>query len=433
MTRNAFASPATDDAERVDVVVMGAGPAGEAVASACAARGLDTLLVDPAPDRPWVPTYAAWVDELEGLGLDEALAARWPVAEVHTGHSTVTLQRPYAVFDNAALRAALRARSTRLNVLQGRVTAIDHDDDGSFVSVGSVRVRARLVVDASGGASPWVERTAGDAQLHQRAFGRIGVLASDSAQVDGLTWMDLRAPGVAEDVHVPTFLYAMRFPDGRVLLEETSLVRAPAVTFEELEARLDARMRAMGLRFATVEHVERCSIPMDLPLPRVGQRVIAFGTAGGHVHPATGFMVARCLRLAPDLARSVSDAIACGARGDALARTVWAAVWPEDTSSGRDLHLFGMSAAANMTTAETQQFFSAFFDLPAETWRAFLSGPPSVSRVAGAMWSVFALAPWPVRFALLRRGGAAGWRHLAPFLSPRSPRGPLRLLSPEGS
>ncbi len=433
MTRNAFASPASDDAERVDVVVIGAGPAGEAVASACAARGLDTLLVDPAPDRPWVPTYAAWVDELEGLGLDDALAARWPVAEVHTGDRHATLQRPYAVFDNVALRAALRARSTHLKVRQGRVSAIDHDDDGSRVSVGSTSVRARLVVDASGGASPWVDRAAGDVPLHQRAFGRIGVLASDSAQVDGLTWMDLRAPGVPEDVHVPTFLYAMRFPDGRVLLEETSLVRAPAVTFEELEARLDARMRAMGLRFATVEHVERCSIPMDLPLPRVGQRVVAFGTAGGHVHPATGFMVARCLRLAPDLARSVSDALACGARGDALARTVWAAVWPEDTSSGRDLHLFGMSAAANMTTAETQQFFGAFFDLPAETWRAFLSGVPSVSRVAGAMWSVFALAPWPVRFALVRRGGAAGWRHLAPFFSPRAPRGPLRLLSPEGS
>ncbi|MDQ2706969.1 MAG: lycopene cyclase family protein, partial [Actinomycetota bacterium] len=47
-----------------DVLVVGAGPAGRAVAAACAEHGLDTGLLDPAPTRPWRATYGAWSDEL---------------------------------------------------------------------------------------------------------------------------------------------------------------------------------------------------------------------------------------------------------------------------------------------------------------------------------------------------------------------------------
>ncbi|HEX8761977.1 MAG TPA: FAD-dependent oxidoreductase, partial [Pseudonocardiaceae bacterium] len=36
----------------IDVLVAGGGPAGWAVAAACARLGLHTELVDPAPDRP---------------------------------------------------------------------------------------------------------------------------------------------------------------------------------------------------------------------------------------------------------------------------------------------------------------------------------------------------------------------------------------------
>ncbi|MGH3770268.1 MAG: lycopene cyclase family protein, partial [Pseudonocardiaceae bacterium] len=44
--------------------MAGGGPAGWAVAAACARLGLDTELVDPAPDRPWRATYGAWREEL---------------------------------------------------------------------------------------------------------------------------------------------------------------------------------------------------------------------------------------------------------------------------------------------------------------------------------------------------------------------------------
>ena len=47
---------------------------------------------------------------------------------------------------------------------------------------------------------------------------------------------------------LPTFLYAMPFSDTRLFLEETSLVARPAVPFEELKQRLDARLAHYGIK-----------------------------------------------------------------------------------------------------------------------------------------------------------------------------------------
>ena len=47
---------------------------------------------------------------------------------------------------------------------------------------------------------------------------------------------------------LPTFLYAMPFSDTRLFLEETSLVARPAVPFEELKRRLDARLAHYGIK-----------------------------------------------------------------------------------------------------------------------------------------------------------------------------------------
>ena len=58
----------------IDVLVAGGGPAGWAVAAACARLGLDTELVDPAPDRRWYPTYGSWRGELPH-DTDPAVAA----------------------------------------------------------------------------------------------------------------------------------------------------------------------------------------------------------------------------------------------------------------------------------------------------------------------------------------------------------------------
>ena len=47
---------------------------------------------------------------------------------------------------------------------------------------------------------------------------------------------------------VPSFLYAMPLPDGRVFLEETCLVAKPALPFATLKRRLHRRLAAMNVQ-----------------------------------------------------------------------------------------------------------------------------------------------------------------------------------------
>ena len=114
-----------------DLAVVGLGPAGRALAHRAATAGLGVVAVDPAPGRPWTPTYGAWADELPTwLGAD-VVAARVPAPTVWTRRAT-TLARPYVVLDNAALRTrldldAVRAVTGRAHRVTGRTVTLDDE------------------------------------------------------------------------------------------------------------------------------------------------------------------------------------------------------------------------------------------------------------------------------------------------------------------
>ena len=101
--------------DHVDVAVVGAGPAGVALARALSARGVDTLVI--APDSQWHATYGVWRDDVVscdlGAPLDTLLRGAWNTVRV-VGRREHLLQRGYVVFDNTQLRSADR-KSTRLN------------------------------------------------------------------------------------------------------------------------------------------------------------------------------------------------------------------------------------------------------------------------------------------------------------------------------
>ena len=85
----------------IDVLVAGGGPAGWAVAAACARLGLVTELVDLAPDRPWRATYGSWRAELPS-DIDPAVAAAGQGEAI--GTTTHQLGWEYVVLNNTALR-----------------------------------------------------------------------------------------------------------------------------------------------------------------------------------------------------------------------------------------------------------------------------------------------------------------------------------------
>jgi lycopene beta-cyclase len=387
------------------VAVVGAGPAGSALAAACAERGLPTTLVDPRPDAAWTATYGAWVDELPALP-----ASLWshrfprPLVGVDAG-PPIALPRPYGLLANEALRGHLRQRLLDAGgtVVTGRADHVDHGAASSVLRLSDGRtLAAAVVVDASGHRAALVPRAPGRPPAWQVAHGVVARLRRPLLPSGGMWFMDWRRPGVEGDDRTPTFLYAMDLGDGRVLVEETSLAARPPLRIGELETRLEARLQAAGAPVVAVEATERVAFPMGGPVPDRTGRTVAFGAAAGAVHPATGYQVAASLRAAERVAEAIAGA--ADGRPAAVSRAAWSAVWPPDALRQRALHAAGLEVLLSLGTAEVQRFFGAFFSLPTPVWMRYVSGARSSGELAATMLAV--VRRLPPQLALRVAGGA---------------------------
>src|SRR5689334_6488109 len=133
-----------------DVLVVGGGPAGLALAGACGRLGLATELVDTAPDRPWTATYGMWSGELPADIPTSVVAAR--AAGRAIAVSEHQLGWEYAVLDVPALQAHLTDGLTDVRIHAGRV--VGSAEAGVVALADGSQLRASVVVDAGGGARP---------------------------------------------------------------------------------------------------------------------------------------------------------------------------------------------------------------------------------------------------------------------------------------
>jgi lycopene beta-cyclase len=338
-----------------DVLIAGGGPAGWALASACARSGLRVTLVSPT--NTWPATYGMWLDETPVLPA----GSRWVSARARG------LAREYAVLDNGSVLAA--CAHPGIEAVKARVAAMTATEarlaDGEVLTAG-------MVFDATGvlGAVGRVEQT---------AYG-VAVRATGVVRDGEAVFMDWRQPpGFGEPA---TFLYAVPLPDGRVLLEETCLARHPGLGFAELRERLHARLGPLD------GPVERVRFPVDVPPPplRAGG-AIPFGAAAGFVHPATGFSLADTFRLAPAVASAFRG-------GDKAVRRV---LWPVRARLVYRLRRRGLATLLSLTATEHEEFFDLFFALPEHLQRAYLAGRTDLAGTAAAMAVMFANAPAHLR------------------------------------
>lgn len=361
-----------------DLAVVGLGPAGRALAYRAAVAGLDVVAVDPAPRRRWVPTYAAWADELPAwLGTD-VIATRVTTPTVWTRHAR-TLSRPYVVLDNAALHDRLEHEAVRVVTRRARrVTrrTVTLDDGTS--------IRAAAVIDARG--------VRGDRELaEQTAYGLILDRDSAAPALDGADalFMDWRRDNGTAPHDPPSFLYAVPVAARRVLVEETCLVGRPALPLRELRDRLHARLTARGVAVPDDAPVERVRFPVQAPPPPAGP--LAFGSRGGLVHPASGYSVAASLA-------AVDSVVAALVTGHDPRHVLW----PRKARVVRALRGVGLRALLALPADRVGDFFDAFFALPPDVQRAYLSDRTDPATVAAAMAGLFRRAPMPVRRTLVR-------------------------------
>lgn len=408
----------------VDVVVVGSGPAGLAAAAALGEAGLRVVGVAPSPYAPLTNTYSVWLDEIVPLGYAPLLQNLWHDTVADFGRGEVALGRTYGRFDNGALQEHLLGRCERAGVcwLGGVAARVEHSARGSSLYTKEGHsYSARLVIDAGGHTSKLVERSAGNPAF-QTAFGIFGTFSAPPIGPGQMLLMDYRDDFLTPaERRIPTFLFAMDLGDGRYLAEETSLAHRPGLSMAVLEDRLRRRLAGRGVTVTEALELERVRFPMNPPLPDLAQRTVGFGGAAGMVHPASGYMVAATLRRAPELAAAVAGALsASDTSPERTAEAAWGALWPRERRRARDLYLFGLESLLTLDSARTQEFFSAFFKLPARDWQGYLSGTLGAAGIVRTMTAMFQHAPNRVRLPLLRAAlGGKGVRLLRALGAPR--------------
>ena len=347
---------------RVDVLVVGGGPAGLALAGACGRLGLTTGVLDPAPERPWTATYGMFSREPPVDLPASVFAARAAGRAIAlTEHQ---LGWEYAVLDVPALRAHLASQLTGVRIHTGR--AVGSPERGVVALADGTHLRASVVVDAAGRWRPLDRTSPGSAPAEQTAYGLI--LGEDAAAPlitpgDAL-FMDWRADH--GETGWPTFLYAVPLGGGQVLVEETSLARRPGLPLSTLRRRLHARLAHHDIRPREDARSEKVSFRVDHPRHR-GPGVLGFGAAAPLIHPATGFNVAASLTLAPQVADALAAHLPDGP--DKALAAAQETVWPLAAQVVHRLRRIGLEALLRMPPAEVPGFFEQFFSLPdADRW-----------------------------------------------------------------
>lgn len=384
----------------MDVVVVGAGPAGRSVAAACVDTGLAVTVVDPAPRRVWPHTYAAWLDELPASLPRSAVASVMPRVRAFAT-SEHEWDREYGVLDNAALVEHLRR--PEITEITGKVVAAEHGPTGSTVRLkDGRRIATAAVVDASGASRAL---SGGRPSRVPAAQTAVGVVV-DREQAEPLCppgtglFMDWRPPPDTRGGW-PTFLYGMHLDGQRTLLEETSLARRPGLPLAQLRRRLHTRLALWGVEPDADAPEERVRFPVDDPLPRPG-RVVPFGATGGLVHPATGFSVAASLRQAPWIAGALGTGLSWDPAS--AARAAWSVLWPPRALTADGLRRRALQGLLNLPPERVPEFFEVFFALDQHHQAAFLSADERVGATARAMTALFRAAPWGLRRRLVLGG-----------------------------
>jgi len=452
----------------VDLVVVGAGPAGLAVAHKVAEAGVNVCVVDPAPQSVWPNNYGVWVDEFEDLDLLDCLDYTWASAVVYLDDAKEkTLERPYGRVNRTRLKSKMLEACIANGVQfhKAKVKDVDHNPSKSFVTCeDGTLIEAAVVLDATGHSRRLVKYDEPFNPGYQIAYGIVAEVDSHPFDVNKMLFMDWRDSHLhgnkelmEANSKLPTFLYAMPFSANHIFLEETSLVARPGVPMDVIQKRMELRLKHLGIHVRSIEEDEKCVIPMGGVLPVIPQRVLGIGGTAGMVHPSTGYMVARTLAAAPTLAESVLQRLGgsasthipsrpqnppnvessapaqedealsfengSGPTGDELAAGVWASLWPLERQQQRAFFCFGMEVLLKLDLAGTRRFFDAFFDLQPHHWQGFLSSRLYFMELIGFGLSLFKHATNYARAEIIAIGTVPLARLILDMTQMKPPKG----------
>ncbi|XP_076957155.1 lycopene epsilon cyclase, chloroplastic-like [Bidens hawaiensis] len=405
----------------LDLVVIGCGPAGLALAAESAKRGLNVGLI--GPDLPFTNNYGVWEDEFIGLGLEGCIEHVWRDTVVYLDdNDPILIGRAYGRVSRDLLHEELLRRCVESGVsyLSSKVERITEAPNGQSLieCEGNITIPCRLATVASGAASGKLLQyeLGGPRVCVQTAYGVEVEVESIPYDPSLMVFMDYRDytkhKSDSVEAQYPTFLYVMPMSPTKVFFEETCLASKEAMPFELLKTKLMSRLKTMGIRITKTYEEEWSYIPVGGSLPNTEQKNLAFGAAASMVHPATGYSVVRSLSEAPNYAAVIAKIL--GGQGNSkqmldlggytpnISKQAWETLWPLERKRQRAFFLFGLALIVQMDIEGTRTFFRTFFRLPTWMWWGFLGSSLSSTDLIVFAFYMFIIAPQSLRMGLVR-------------------------------
>ena len=402
-----------------DVLVLGAGPAGMAIASALGKEKLDVEVLSPnGPEEPWPNTYGIWGKEVDQLGLQDLLEYRWKNTVSFFGHGSPEEHHyenkatehflDYGLFDKKKLHSYWlnECNKSFIKWHEGFAEKINHQKNKSTVTTNDGKnYSARLVIDATGYDPVFLKlKTCGPLAV-QTCYGIVGSFSKPPLKKGQFVLMDYRNDHLNDEQkkEPPTFLYAMDMGNGKYFLEETSLGLVNPLTMENLKERLEKRLIYRDISITSMQHEELgLFLPMNMPIPDFQQQILGYGGAASMVHPASGYLIGNVLRRAPLVAKAISTAMKDKKLSTChIAKKGWESLWPKELIRKKSLYQFGLEKLMRFDEKLLREFFGSFFKLPKTQWYGFLTDTLSLREIVYAMCIMFIKAPWSVKKGLM--------------------------------
>ena len=236
----------------LDILILGSGPAALCLASELAKQDLNIKGISTkSPNEKWENTYGIWASELEELGLESLLSHRWCKTvsffgngENKKGDNPTKHNYDYGLINQEAFQNELLKKCNGIEWLNETAKDIKEKNKLSEVICSSgLKIKARLVIDASGHKSNFVKRPVQNEIAQQAAYGIVGKFSSPPVNKEQFVLMDFRPNHLnnEEKLSSPSFLYAMDLGNETFFVEETSLASYPALSRENLKKRLFKR------------------------------------------------------------------------------------------------------------------------------------------------------------------------------------------------
>ncbi|XP_043722021.1 lycopene beta cyclase, chloroplastic/chromoplastic-like [Telopea speciosissima] len=401
----------------LDLAVVGGGPAGLSVAQQVSEVGLSVCLIDPFPKLIWPNNYGVWVDEFEAMDLLDCLDTTWSGAAVFIDDQTHKyLDRPYGRVNRKLLKSKMMQKciSNGVKFHQAKVIKVIHEESKSLLFCNDgVTVHASIVLDATGFSRCLVQYDKPYNPGFQVGYGILAEVEEHPFDLDKIVLLDCRDSHLTNkkelrenNSRIPTFLFAMPFSSNRIFLEEFSTVARPGVPMEEIQERMVARLRGLGIKVKSIEEDERCAIPMGGTLPMLPQRVVGIGGTAGMVHPSTGYLLARTLAAAPIVADSIVQYLSSERKlsGDELSAEIWKDLWPIERRRQREFFCLGMEVLLKLDLQGTRSFFDAFFNVEPHYWHGFLSSRLFLPELICFGLSLFCHSSNTTRIEMMTKG-----------------------------